>query len=81
MKLLVSQSGVARCIYGEAIELSALGSLSISRASHVEPTPEGKWTADMSPCGGPLLGPFEFRSEALSAEVAWLDNWLEKEGR
>ena len=33
--------------------------------------------ADLSPVGGPLLGPFERRSDAVQAEVYWLEtNWL-----
>lgn len=55
--------------------------VSIRRASHVEPTPEGKWIADMSPavqqydikCDNPILGPFDLREEALTAERAWLE--------
>jgi hypothetical protein len=44
------------------------------RASHVEPGPDGRWYADLSPVGGPVLGPypFEARDVALAAEVAWL---------
>ena len=41
------------------------------RASHVEPCGQG-WTADMSPVGGPVLGPFSRRSEALAAEVEYI---------
>lgn len=42
----------------------------VERASHVEPTPQGTWTAEM--VAGPVLGPFSTRSEALDAERAWL---------
>lgn len=42
------------------------------RASHVEPTSDNQWTADMSPVGGPMLGPFETRQLALDAENEWL---------
>ena len=57
--------------------LSELGRLTISRGSQVEPTDAGYWTADLSPVGGPLLGPFESRSAALAAEREWLEqNWL-----
>ena len=77
MQMLIEPSGDARCLYGEAIELSALGLLQIRRASHVEPTANGQWLADLSPLLGPLLGPFVCRSEALVAEEAWItENWL-----
>ena len=77
MALLVRPDGAARCVYGEAIDLHALGEPTVTRASHVEPTPDGRWTADLSPVGGPALGPFARRSEALAAEAAWLDrHWL-----
>ncbi|WP_207395329.1 hypothetical protein [Bremerella alba] len=55
----------------------ALGKLSISRGSHVEPNEEGQWFADLSPVGGPQLGPFGSRSNALTAEIRWLEeHWL-----
>jgi hypothetical protein len=54
-----------------------LGQLTITRASHVEPDNRGLWQADLTPVGGPLLGPFERRSEALAAERDWLEShWL-----
>lgn len=31
-----------------------------------------RWQADMSPVGGPVLGPFKTREEALKAEHDWL---------
>jgi len=44
-----------------------------TRASHVEPTKDGKgWTVDMAPVGGGLYGPFETRKFALHFEVEWL---------
>lgn len=49
-----------------------VATLTFSRASHVEPMPSGQWTADLSPVGGPTLGPFDRRDEALAAEVEWL---------
>ena len=42
------------------------------RPAAIEPTPDGRWTADLGPAGGPVLGPFPRRSEALDAERAWL---------
>lgn len=75
--LVVEPTGVLRCLYTECLNLTALGTLSISRGSHVEPDTSGKWIADMSPVGGPTLGPFDHRSEALDAERNWLyEHWL-----
>ena len=77
MQLVIEPGGVVRCIYSEAIDLAALGSPAISRASHVEPDQHGRWWADLSPVGGAVLGPFLNRSEALAAEHSWLEtNWL-----
>lgn len=64
------------------------GATAIARASCVEPSPmriesEGNdsagwgwtwgWTADLSPVGGPVLGPFALKNDALEAERNWLD--------
>lgn len=77
MEVRIEPDGFVRCIYGEAIDLSSLGILSIRRASHVEPDGEGRWWADLAPVGGPVLGPFLARSTALQAETSWLEtNWL-----
>lgn len=72
MDLIISPGGDMHCIYGEAIDLAALGAVAIRRASHVEPDAEGQWFADLSPAGGPMLGPFTMRSQALDAEQRWL---------
>ena len=77
MQLVIDPAGGVRCVYDEALPLSEFGQLTIARGSHVEPTDSGHWTADLSPVGGPLLGPFESRSAALTAERDWLEtNWL-----
>jgi len=77
MDLLINALGDVRCIYGEILDLQQLGQLSISRGSHVEPTADGQWTADLSPVQGPLLGPFRNRTAALAAELDWLNShWL-----
>jgi hypothetical protein len=77
MQLLISTGGLVRCIYGEQIDLTTLGSATITRASHVEPDADGGWLADLSPVGGPVLRGFPSRSQALAAEQAWLEaNWL-----
>jgi hypothetical protein len=71
--LIVDPRGVGRCLYTEVIDLAALGRLSITRASTVEPDAGGSWLADLSPAGGPVFGPYPRRSEALAAERAWLE--------
>jgi len=77
MELLIESTGMVRCVFDEAIDLGQLGGLSIRRGSHVEPTPDGQWTADLSPVHGPLLGPFPTRTAALNAELIWLqEHWL-----
>jgi hypothetical protein len=77
MQLVIEPAGTIRCVYGETIDLPALGLLTIRRGSHVEPTEGGQWLADLSPTGGPVLGPFATRSQALQAELAWLEShWL-----
>jgi hypothetical protein len=77
MQLIADRSGSMRCLYAEAIDLHALGRLSITRGSYVEPTEDGQWTADLAPVGGPMLGPFAARSRALEAERQWLEEyWL-----
>ena len=68
MELVVASDGDVRCIYDESLDLRALGKLQITRASHVEPDSDGNWWADMGPVGGPVLGPFGTRGEALLAE-------------
>ena len=77
MQLLIRPDGRIDYVYGEAIDLSLLGTLEIRRGSHVEPTRDGRWTVDLSPVNGPRLGPFALRSAALAAEHEWLNtHWL-----
>lgn len=72
MDLCINPQGIVRTIYHEAISLQLLGTLQITRASHVEPDAQAQWWADLSPSHGPRLGPFPNRSEALQAEHDWL---------
>ena len=79
MQLIIDNRGNARCIYDETIPLQRLGRIKIRRGSHVEPIPDGQWIADMKPVDGPVLGPFNMRSQALAAERRWLEKyWLPK---
>ena len=77
MQLIVKSNGAIRCLYDETVDLSSLGSLTIQRGSLVEPDTTGRRLADLAPVDGPVLGPFNHRSEALTAEREWLErNWL-----
>ena len=77
MQIVILPDGGGRCLYDEALDLAALGRLHVSRGSHVEPDENGRWLSDLSPVGGPCLGPFALRSQALDAERAWLEaHWL-----
>ena len=70
---LLDQFWDGKDVYDDALRgLLALGPAAIRRASHVEPTPDGRWTADLGPMKGPVLGPFETRAAALHAEQGWL---------
>ena len=72
LELFIAADGTAKCLYGETLNLSSLGSLHIKRASHVEPDDRGRWMVDLSPVDGPTLGPYPTRSHALSVEAEWL---------
>jgi hypothetical protein len=80
MELVLSfnDNGEVQSIYNEELELEELGDSTIKRASHVEPC-DGGWSADLSPIGGPVLGPFTKRSEALKAEHKYINDMLSKE--
>jgi hypothetical protein len=73
MYVWIRPDGGIRFVYDDALRgMLALGRATIDRASYVEPTPDGRWTADLGPMDGPVLGPFETRAAALAAERAWL---------
>ena len=71
--VVVDPDGTLQTLYDELLDVTAFGLPHIKRASHVKPTSEGVWTADLSPVGGPTLGPYLRRSQALAAEVSWID--------
>ena len=78
MNIFVATDGTIRCLYGEAIDLTALGEISIRRASRVEPDRDGCWRADLTPArllngDRAFLGPFKRRADALAAEAAALE--------
>ncbi|MGL4944023.1 MAG: hypothetical protein ACRC46_12630 [Thermoguttaceae bacterium] len=70
---MIRPNGLAVGLYHDSFEYATLGRPQIRRASHVEPTDDGSWTADLSCVHGPVLGPFAKRSEALAAEIEFLN--------
>jgi hypothetical protein len=74
VSMTIDQTGTLRFIYHDDLQpLLTLGKPAVRRVSHVEPTEDGRWTADLSPVDGPVLGPFTLRKEALTAEMRWLE--------
>ena len=77
IRIKVTPSGAVSMIYNEAYDMSAHGPTKIRRASQVEPNADGKWEADMSLLGeehaGVILGPFDDRSDAITAEVDYIN--------
>ena len=73
MLLIVDPQATIRCLYSEQLDLARFGSVTIRRASHVEPDAQGHWWADLSLLNGPMLGPFSVRSEALDSEQRWIE--------
>ena len=76
MEIVVRSGGLILCLYNEQLSLGELGPITIARASYIEPDLRACWTADLSPVGGPHLGSFPQRSQALAAETAWLNTNL-----
>ena len=79
MKIVIKNGRLQAIAPDDLGLLNEIGTCTIHRASHVEPTTTVtgiQWTADLSPVGGPLLGPFISRSLALAAERDWLEQRL-----
>lgn len=79
-RIFIGAHGDLVAVHSDALAalLAGVGLTHAQRASHVEPTsgPSLAWSADLSPVGGPRLGPFTTRAAALRAERLWLDNHL-----
>lgn len=66
------KDGIMTFIYSdENVDLLKEGESTIERVSNVEPVPGG-WKAYMLEDGA-VLGPFKLRSEALEAEIKYLE--------
>jgi hypothetical protein len=79
-KILI-HGGKVKSIYKDGASHDLLeklgGKATITRASHVEaPTEELQnieFTVDLTPSGGPVINGFKSYTEAVDAEVAWLN--------
>jgi hypothetical protein len=74
-RVISIKDGLVKHVYADDF---IVGTGSIKRASHVEPSPDGTWFVDLSPVGGPLRKGFVKRQEALDWEVAWINDQLRK---
>lgn len=75
MVIDIDDAGKVRMVYADSMRsILDEGMPSLIRASHVEMNADFRWEADLSPVGGPVLGPFDFRSDAIAAEVNWLES-------
>ena len=75
MLITVGPDGSVQAMYSEQIDLGELGPTTIQRASEIEPDHKGQWWATIYH-DSPLrtrLGPFAKRSEAIAAEIAWIE--------
>jgi hypothetical protein len=75
MLIEVRPDGSMKMLYDDSLKsLMDEGKTEVARASDVEPDGKGGWTADLTRVGGPVLGPFPLREDALTAEKEWLWN-------
>ncbi len=75
-KLAIESDGAIVMIYDDDDrELIDAGAACIARVSDVEPNENGEWLAIMRR-DSVVLGPFRLRSEALAAEVKYLQAQL-----
>jgi hypothetical protein len=75
MLVEITPTGCMRFLYNDDLRgLMDAGKATVTRASDVEPTEKGEWTADLTRVGGPILGPFKLREDALTAEREWLES-------
>lgn len=72
---MIDKEGTTKQIYNDDFVILALKVERIKRASSVELLHERsqQWKADMFLSGGPVLGPYRRRDEAIKAEIDWLE--------
>lgn len=74
MTIRIEPDGTIQLLYADRLRpMLSLGKASVQRASHVEPTPDGRWQADLSPVGGPVLPATDLREQSLQHEIVWIE--------
>ena len=78
-EITVTPDGRLVFVYDDALQpLLAEGNAQTRRVSHVEPDQnaagEPGWSVDLCPIGGPCLGWYPLRADALAAEVGYLQS-------
>lgn len=72
-EITIAPDGRLSFIWDDSLAgLVAEGQANIRRVSDVEPDEADRWFADLGRVGGPRLGPFALRGEAIKAEVDWI---------
>ena len=78
---VVNNEGLTSTIYDEKVEnfdFEAIGEYRIARAGRVEPDANNNFYVDLSIVDptAPQLGPFRTKTEAVAAEVAYIEGLL-----
>ncbi|GMV80538.1 MAG: hypothetical protein AMXMBFR7_17220 [Planctomycetota bacterium] len=72
--IAVRPDGQVEFLYDDALGALLLeGEGRVLRASHVEPTSDGRWQADLAPIGGPKLPATRTRGASTQAEIVWIE--------
>jgi hypothetical protein len=72
MKIAIDEKGIITFIYTDELnDLIKEGEGSITRVSSVEPDLNGNWITTMR--DGVILGPYQYRWQALEEEVKYLE--------
>jgi hypothetical protein len=76
---VITADGSVKFIDDDALaELKSEGTPTVQRASHVEPSADGRsWIVDTAPIGGPVYSGFHLRAGALEFERFVVGWWLE----
>lgn len=76
LKIRIGTDGVISAVNNDRLAPlvgDVAAAVCMRRVSQVEwPAGAKGWVADLSPCGGPRLGPYTRRADAIAAELDWL---------